>query len=58
MRLRAIIILAVVFMLAGCATTAKKNQDLEMQQLQMKVSDLESQVNQKDLVIRDRKSVV
>ena len=53
MRLRAIIILAVVFMLAGCATTAKKNQDLEMQQLQMKVSDLESQVNQKDLVIRD-----
>jgi len=53
MRLRNICLLAVIFMLFGCATAAKKDNSMELQQLQMKISDLENQIQQKDLTISD-----
>ena len=53
MLIRLVLACALIFGLAGCATSKKKPVNAEMESLQTKVSDLETEVQQKDERIRE-----
>lgn len=53
MFLRILLPLVIILALTGCATTKKTATGVEVEELQMKVSDLEKQLQEKDLEVRD-----